>query len=60
MIEIAQFHPQLVHFVVALGVAGVILRLVSLTGKFTWTNPAATTLLLVAAGWVLWRTTRFN
>jgi len=49
MIDIAQFHPQLVHFVVALGVAGVILRLVSLTGKFTWTNPAATTLLLVAA-----------
>ncbi len=49
MIDIAQFHPQLVHFVVALGVAGVILRLVSLTGKVTWTNPAATTLLLVAA-----------
>lgn len=49
MIEIAQFHPQLVHFVVALGVAGVILRLVSLSGKIAWTNPAATTLLLVAA-----------
>ena len=49
MIDIAQFHPQLVHFVVALGVAGVILRLVSLTGKAAWTNPAATTLLLVAA-----------
>ena len=50
MIDIAQFHPQLVHFVVALGVAGVIFRLVSLTGKVTWTGPAATTLLLVAAG----------
>lgn len=49
MIDIASYHPQLVHFVVALGVAGVILRLVSLTGKVTWTNPAATTLLLVAA-----------
>ena len=49
MIDIAQFHPQLVHFIVALGVAGVILRLVSLTGKVPWTNPAATTLLLVAA-----------
>ncbi len=49
MIDIAQFHPQIVHFVVALGVAGVILRLVSLTGKVTWTSPAATTLLLIAA-----------
>ena len=49
MIDIAQFHPQLVHFVVALGVAGVIFRLVSLTGKVAWTSPAATTLLLIAA-----------
>jgi uncharacterized membrane protein len=47
--DIAQFHPQLVHFVVALGVAGVFLRLVALTGKVSWTSPAATTLLLVAA-----------
>jgi len=50
LIDFAQYHPQLVHFVVALGVAGVILRLVSLTGKAPWTNPAAVTLLLVAAG----------
>jgi uncharacterized membrane protein len=49
VIDIAQFHPQLVHFVVALGVVGVIFRLVSLTGKVAWTGPAATTLLLVAA-----------
>ena len=49
MIDIAQFHPQLVHFVVALGVIGVIFRLVSLTGKVAWTSPAATTLLLIAA-----------
>jgi uncharacterized membrane protein len=49
LIDIAQFHPQLVHFVVALGVAGVLFRLVSLTGKLAWTGPAATTLLLVAA-----------
>lgn len=49
MIDIAHLHPQFVHFVVALGVAGVILRLVSLTGRLAWTNPAATTLLLVAA-----------
>ena len=49
MIDIAQFHPQLVHFVVALGVVGVLFRLVSLTGKVAWTSPAATTLLLIAA-----------
>jgi uncharacterized membrane protein len=49
VIDIAQFHPQLVHFVVALGVIGVIFRLVSLTGKVAWTSPAATTLLLIAA-----------
>jgi uncharacterized membrane protein len=49
LIEFAPLHPQIVHFVVALGVAGVILRLVSLTGKLSWTSPAATTLLLVAA-----------
>jgi len=49
VIDIAQFHPQLVHFVVALGVVGVLLRLVALTGKVAWTSPAATTLLLVAA-----------
>ncbi len=49
MIDIAQFHPQLVHFIVALGVVGVIFRLVSLTGMVAWTGPAATTLHLVAA-----------
>ena len=49
MIDLAQFHPQLVHFIVALGVVGVIFRLVSLSGKVAWTGPAATTLLLVAA-----------
>jgi uncharacterized membrane protein len=49
VIDLAQFHPQLVHFIVALGVVGVIFRLVSLTGKVAWTGPAATTLLLVAA-----------
>ena len=49
MIDIGPFHPQLVHFVVALGVVGVLLRLVSLTGKVSWTGPAATTLLLITA-----------
>ncbi len=49
MPEIGQFHPQLVHFVVALGIVGVLFRLVSLSGKLTWTSPAATALILVAA-----------
>ena len=50
MPDIGPFHPQLVHFVVALGLVGVALRLVSLTGRLTWTRPAATLLLLMAAG----------
>jgi uncharacterized membrane protein len=50
MPDIGPFHPQLVHFVVALGLVGVALRLVSLTGKLAWTRPAATLLLLIAAG----------
>lgn len=49
MPNLGPFHPQLVHFVVALGFVGVALRLVSLTGRLLWTRPAATVLLLVAA-----------
>ncbi|MDZ4674572.1 MAG: DUF2231 domain-containing protein [Gemmatimonadota bacterium] len=47
MPDIGVFHPQIVHFVVALLIVGVGLRLVSLTGKLKWTSPAATTLLLL-------------
>jgi len=49
MPDIGVFHPQIVHFVVALGLLGVAFRWVSITGKFEWTGPAATTLLLLAA-----------
>lgn len=49
MPEIGYFHPQLVHFAVALGVVGVLLRLVSLTGKLTWTSAAARAILVAAA-----------
>jgi uncharacterized membrane protein len=49
MPNIGPFHPQLAHFVVALGLVGVALRLVSLTGRLLWTRPAATALLLVTA-----------
>jgi uncharacterized membrane protein len=47
--DLAPFHPQIVHFAIALGVVGVGLRLVSLTGRFEWTRPAATSLLVLAA-----------
>lgn len=50
MPDIAVFHPQVVHFVIALGIVGVVLRLVSLTGKAAWTGPAAAALLILAAG----------
>lgn len=50
MPEIGLFHPQIVHFVVALGVIGVVFRLVSLSGRLAWTGPAAAALLLMAAG----------
>lgn len=47
MPNIAQFHPQIVHFVVSLLLVGVTLRLVSLTGRLKFTNHAAATLLLI-------------
>lgn len=46
MPEIGSFHPQIVHFVIGLLAAGVVLRLVSLTGRFAFTGPAATTLIV--------------
>jgi uncharacterized membrane protein len=44
------YHPHTVHFVVALAIVGVALRLVSLTGRAAFTGPAAATLLLICAG----------
>jgi len=44
--DIGVFHPQVVHFVIALLITGVVFRLVSLTGKLTFTGPAAAVLLL--------------
>ncbi len=49
MPDLATLHPQVVHFVIALGLLGVILRVISLLGKGTWLNPAAATLLILAA-----------
>jgi len=49
MPDLGPYHPQLVHFVVALGLVGVAFRLISLTGRAAWTGPAATALLLLTA-----------
>ena len=47
MPDIAIWHPRIVHFVIALLVVGVIFRLISLTRRFRFTNPAATTLIVL-------------
>ena len=46
MLEIGVFHPQIVHFAIALLIVGVIMRLVWLSGRFRFTGPAATTLIV--------------
>jgi len=53
MPNIATFHPQIVHFVVSLLFVGVVLRIISLSGKLKFTNHAAATLLLIGtvAAW---------
>jgi len=48
MPDIGVFHPQVVHFIVVLGLLGVAFRLISLTGKFEWTGSAAPLLLILA------------
>jgi uncharacterized membrane protein len=47
MPDIGVYHPAIVHFAVALLVAGVIFRWISLTGRAAFTGPAAATLLLL-------------
>lgn len=47
--DLAPYHPIIIHFVIALGVIGIALRLVSLTGLLPWTRPAASALLVMAA-----------
>lgn len=44
------YHPQVVHFVMALGIVGALFRLVSLLGKWSWTSHAAAALLIMTAG----------
>jgi uncharacterized membrane protein len=54
MPNIAQFHPQIVHFVIGLLIVGVAMRLVSLTGRFRFTIPAGFTLIMIGtvAAWL--------
>src|SRR4030095_9085642 len=50
----AYYHPQFVHFAIALLVVGVVLRAISLMGRPACVAPAATTLLLTGtlAAWL--------
>jgi uncharacterized membrane protein len=47
MPSIAAFHPQIVHFAVALLAIGVVFRLVSFTGRLAFASHAATALILI-------------
>jgi len=47
MPSLAQYHPQIVHLVVGFLLIGVAFRIISLTGKFKFTNHAATVLLIL-------------
>ena len=49
MPSLAAFHPVIVHFAIALAVAGVLLRWLWLSGRVGWAGPAAATLLLTSA-----------
>ncbi len=47
MPNIASVHPYVSHIVIGLLLMGVVFRVVSVSGRWTWTNPAAATLLLL-------------
>ena len=47
MPNLAPYHPIVVHFAIALLMAGAVLRWLSLTGRVSFASPAATCLLLV-------------
>jgi uncharacterized membrane protein len=49
MPSLASFHPVIVHFAIALAVAGVLLRWLWLSGRVGWAGPAAAALLLTSA-----------
>jgi len=45
--SMGSFHPQVVHFAIALLIVGVVFRLLSLTGRIAFAGPAASVLLLL-------------
>jgi uncharacterized membrane protein len=57
MLDIGFYHPLIIHFAISLVIIGVLLHWISLTGRASFTGPAATSLLLlgtvavVAAAW---------
>jgi uncharacterized membrane protein len=50
MPDIGVWHPQIVHFVIALLVVGVICRWIALTGRLRFTGAMATTLIVLGTG----------
>jgi uncharacterized membrane protein len=55
--NISFMHPYVVHIVVGFVIAGCVLRIISLTGKWNWMNQAASTALILGgiASFVAWR-----
>ena len=50
MSTLGSLHPQIVHFVVALGLVGILLRILAFLVRAEWVRYTATILLLIAAG----------
>lgn len=57
MPNIGSMHPYVVHIVVSFVIAGCVLRIISLSGKWNWMNQAAATALILGgiASFVAWR-----
>ncbi len=49
MPTLASMHPYIVHVVIGFGIAGIMFRILSLTGRFTWSGQAAAWLIILAA-----------
>lgn len=49
MPNLGVFHPQVVHFVIALLIVGVLFRVLALFKPSSWLNPAATALIVLGA-----------
>jgi uncharacterized membrane protein len=49
MPSFGSLHPIIVHFVIALGILGIVFRIASLLKPFAWASPAARVLIICAA-----------